>query len=135
MPRIDPYSLPRPERKTETRTFTDDGVELTLTLREANAGDVARASEVADGLVEDFITGIQGFRGAAEFPDPDVKPSRTLFVQCALAAELMVAEERGQAYSAVDFAIFSARLPRAWAQISIWIGQLLAQLQGREGNG
>lgn len=135
MKRIDPYSLPRPERKVEERTFNDDGIEFALALREPNAGDVARASEVCDRLVEDFITGVEGVRGPAEFPDPDVKSSRTLFLHCAITAELQVWENPAQGYQPHDFVVLSARLPRTWAKISIWVGQLLAQLQGREGNG
>jgi hypothetical protein len=131
MPKVDPFTLPRPERPVETREFKLDGVPIELTLRPSDMPDDARAAEVADQLVRDYITGSEE-REAAEFPD-GIKVSRTLFQICASLAERQCPENPAEAYSVVELVIFSAKRPRDWNQILAWANAQQAAWRTRQG--
>lgn len=126
MAKLDPYTLPRASRPQQTRTFVepDTGVELTLTLRAPDAADAARAAERCDRLVEDYIDG-SNLRPAGPFPDPEVAPSRGLFLTCCLVAEMQVCENPGDRYDAIELCILSSKCPVIWAQVQGWVRALV----------
>jgi len=121
-------NLPRATRVAEEREFTESstGARIALTLRRANAADCAKANEEAQRLIEDYITGSE-IREAAPFPDPEIKLSRTLFLNCATLSEMQPAE----GYSALDMVFISDRMPGAWMQIQEW-ARSLNQAQERD---
>jgi hypothetical protein len=126
MAKLDAYALLRATRPVATRTFEEPetGAKLTLTLRPADAGDGAKATEVYERLVEDYITGSE-LRAAGPFPDPNVKVSRGLLHTCALIAE-MQPEDAPERYDPVELAILSDKIPTAWAGVQQWVRALVA---------
>lgn len=126
MPKLNVYTLPRPKRKVETRTFREGEVELELTLRAPDVADMARAAEAAKRLTEDYITGSDLRPEAAPFPEPEVKVSEALFQTVALIAEMQPATDPRERYDAVEFTLLAANLPRTWTKIQRWVGELVA---------
>jgi hypothetical protein len=124
MAKLNPYSLPRPERPVQTRTFADRGVELVLTLHPPDAADMMRANEGADQLWEMYVTGNED-RGPAPLPEPDIKISRPLFQFAALLAEMQCPADPGDVYTAVDLITLFVKLPRAWQGVQKWVGELI----------
>ena len=128
MPKIDFFGLPRAERPESTKTYREAGRELTLSMRWPNASDRAAASEDAQELAKMFITGDPELvREAAPFPCPDVIPSVMLFNACALVARMQMQTEERERYSAIDFAVASAKLPRMWMAIQNEVNRLLME--------
>jgi len=127
MPKLSVLKLPRLERVAETRSFSDDaaGETLTLTLRYPNASDQARASEVANDLIRDYMTGDNEIgRAAAVFPAEDVIPTETLFRTCAMIEAMQNPSDPGDAYTALELCILSVRLPLAGREIQTWVNSL-----------
>src|ERR1051326_2755150 len=129
MAKLDPFLLPRPERPTETRSFTEGEATLTLTLRPPDAADIARASEASERLVQDYITGSED-RAAGDFPE-GVKVSKTLFMTCALIGEMQCPENPADAYTVLELVLLSDRLPRAWKQLQAWVNDLTGAWRAR----
>lgn len=123
MPKVNVFTLTRPERPVETREFTEAGQTFTLTFREPDAADLALAAERAQRLVEDYLTG-SDIRGPAPYPHDDVKPSRILFNNVAVAVECQAPENPGEAYDAEEFLLMTARLPQTWLQVQGWLQDL-----------
>lgn len=121
MAKIDPYTLPRPKRPVETRTFTEDGEDapLTLTLRRLSYPDDAAAREEAQGLVETFITGNE-LRGPAPFPDLDITPSQRLFVTAAQLARMQCPPDPADAYDTMEILTLSVRQPKNFVALVAW---------------
>lgn len=126
MAKLDPYTLPRASRPVQTRTFEEPetGAKLTLTLRAPDAADAAKATESCEILVRDYIAG-DDVRGAGPFPDPEVKPSASLFQTCCLIAEMQCPENPADRYDAIELAILSSKMPTAWAQVQKWVRALV----------
>jgi hypothetical protein len=119
MAKLNPYSLPRPERPVETKEFTEGKISFTLTLRAPDMPDQMRANEVTEQLWELYVTGSED-REVAPLPEPDIKISRPLFRFCALLAEMQAPEDPGDLYTALDLLVLSVKLPRAWEQVRRW---------------
>ena len=125
--KINPLLLKRPHRERETRTFVEPGVngsepiEFELTFWKPNAADLMAATEISKRLVEDFITGSE-IRPAGPFPDPDVIPTESYFMLCALG-EVCQPSDLPDRYTALDFALLLPKLPTAGLQIQRWINQ------------
>lgn len=124
MPKLDPYTLPRPRREARSKTFTYDSADhpLTLTLRRLSFGDDAAAEEEVRELREIYLTG-NDVRGAAPFPDPDVTPSVTLF-RTAARIRRMQCPDDPDAYSTMDLLLLSARQPRNYEALVIWADEI-----------
>jgi hypothetical protein len=129
--KLDVFSLQRRERQAQTRTFEQDGVSFTLTLRPPDVADLARAAEVAQRMKEDFITGSEA-RPACEFPG-GVKVSEALFLLAATAAEMQCPENRADRYEPEELIQIADKLPEAWAEAQAWIGSLQRSWEKRRG--
>lgn len=129
---IDIFGLPRLSRSSEEKTYEEQGQKLSLFLRWPNASDRGIASEDAQELARDFITG-DGDRPAAEFPDPDVIPSATLFNACALVARMQCPPPGRKRYGALELAVLSARLPRTWIAVQQDVNRILMEGDKRQG--
>lgn len=127
--RIDPFSLPRPDRKVETREFTENGVAFSVSFIVPNSSDMSCATEACDQMAETYIDG-SDVREAAPFPDVDVKPSRILFFNCALAYEIQQVTDPRLRYSREEWAVMSVRLPRVWGEICTWLADLAGRWKG-----
>ena len=121
MPKLDPYSLPRPKRPAETRTFILDGEEypLTLTLRRLTFADDAAAEDEVNSLKETYLTG-SDLRGPAPFPDPDVTPSETLFRTAARIRRMQCPEDPADAYDTMELLFLSGRQPNNYKALCLW---------------
>jgi hypothetical protein len=131
MAKLDTFALNRRERPSQSRTFEQDGVSFTLTLRAPDVADLARAAEVAARMKEDFITG-SDLRPPCEFPD-GVKVSEGLFLLAATAAEMQCPENRADRYEPEELIQLSDKLPEAWAEAHIWISGLQRSWETRRG--
>ncbi len=134
MPKFDPYTLPRPKRAGETKVWDLDGPEfpLSLTLRPAGFADAAAAEEEAKALIETYLTGSE-FRGAAPFPDPEVRPSETLFRVVTLL-RVMQCGDPADAYNTMELIQIAHRQPKNWAAVMGWFGGLAGGLTETLGN-
>lgn len=117
--KLNVWTLEKRERAIETRTFSQDGEEFTLTLRPPDVADLARAAEVAQQLKEDYITG-SSIRPAIPFPG-DVKVSEALFLLAATAAEMQCPENPADRYDPEELVRLGDKLPEAWAEAQQWI--------------
>jgi hypothetical protein len=130
---LDFFNLPIPPRPQSTRTYDQDGVPLTFTLRWPNASDRALASEDAAAMVRDYIDGDRELgREAAPFPDPETIPSATLFQACAIVAR-MQAPTSSERREPLEFALLASRLPRTWMAIQQEVNRLLQEGEQRQG--
>jgi hypothetical protein len=125
MPKVNVYALERPARRVETRTFEENGQSLTLAFHKPDAADLAMAAERAQKLIEDWITGSE-IRGPAPFPYPEVKLSKLLCNNVAVAVECQEAEDPAERYEAIEFLVMSARLPETWMQVQRLLQELTA---------
>lgn len=124
MPKVNVYTLERPARRIETRTFEENGQSLTLAFHKPDAADLAMAAELAQKLIADWIDGNPDLgRGPAPFPYPDVKLSRLLCNNAAIAVECQAAEP-AECYDAIEFLLMSSRLPETWLKIQRLLQEL-----------
>lgn len=137
MAKLDAFSMLRGARAAESREFWDPDHEqpLVLALRAPDAADSARAAEAAGDLTRDYITGDKTIgRAAGPFPDPDVKVSENLFLNCALTAEMQdPALPDHMRYSALELVLISSKMPVAWREVASWVQQLLARRSDERG--
>jgi hypothetical protein len=129
--KLNVWTLEKRERLAETRAFEQDGISFMLTLRPPDVADLARASEVATRMKEDFITGGDG-RPACEFPG-DVKVSEALFLLAATAAEMQCPENPADRYEPEELVQLADKLPEAWAEAQQWISTLQRAWEKRRG--
>lgn len=123
MPKLDPYSLPRPKRTIETKTFALDGDDYPLTLTLADRLTVAGEAAALDEqrrLTETYLTGSE-IRGAAPFPDPEVEPSETLFRLASRIARLQAPENPADAYDTMELLLLSVRVPKSFGAAVEWM--------------
>lgn len=138
MTRVDPFRLPRAERREERVEHHDPKTDLTFSwvITEPNASQVSRAVEIAGEMVRDFVTGDSELgRPPVPFPDPDVVPTRGFFIMCALASQVALAppEEASVPWQPIHWAVFSARMPDGWRKVQTAINRLLAGYPERLG--
>ncbi len=119
--RLDVWSLEKRQRPAETRTFTQDGISFTLTIRRPDTADYAAADEQARELVERHITGVDGIP-AVPFPG-GVKLTRALAKIMANAYEMQCPENPADRYPLEELIMLSDKLPEAWGEAQIWIAQ------------
>lgn len=125
MPKVNVYTLERPARRIETRTFEENGQRLTLSFHRPDAAELAMAAERAQKLTEDWIDGNPDLgRNPASFPYPDVKLSRILCQNAAIAVECQEAEP-AERYDEIEFLLMSARLPETWLKIQRLLQELM----------
>jgi hypothetical protein len=119
--KVDIFSVPRRERKSETRSWSlGEGLPpFELTLRKLNAADGAAMMERAQILIEDYITGSDA-REAGPFPDPEVKLSRQFFQNVCTVCEMQVAP----VYAPIELAILFDRQPEIGEQVLLWVNEL-----------
>ena len=124
MSRIDPFRLPRPERKLVTRLFTADGYDVEFSFRRPDAADMNRAAETAKRLVMTYITGspAEGIP-PCEFFD-GIKVSESLFLLCA-SAEEMQPPDLSARYSAEDFVMWLDRLEEDGPKVAGFINEMI----------
>lgn len=120
MPKLNVLSMARRERKIETRTFDRDGEPLTVTLTEVDAAIVARAQEIHEEACKTFIDGFEDGQPPAPFPDEHVRPSKSLFFNCAMLEQLQVVEHEQDRYRLWEWAVISDRRPRDWVDLCNW---------------
>lgn len=116
MPKVDVYHLARPARRVETCDFEENGQKFTLAFHKPDMADLAMAAERAEKLIEDWITGSE-IRGPAPFPYPEVKLSKFLCHNVAVAVECQEADDPAERYDEIEFLLMSVRLPESWRQI------------------
>lgn len=125
MPKLDPYSLPRPARESERRSFMLDGEThpLTLTLRRLSYPEDVAAQEEAREFVSTYITG-NDVRGAAPFPDPDVTPSATFFLTVCRLARMQCPADPADRYETMELMHLSILQPRNFEALVAWANTL-----------
>lgn len=135
---VDPFRLPRPKREIVTRTFSADGVSITLAFRRPDVAEMNRAAEVARQLVADFITGdAREDRPPADFFD-GIPVSESYFVLCASAEQMQpppdLMPEGCQRYDAVNFAVLLDRLPTDGPRIAAFVREMQVDWRASSGN-
>lgn len=128
--RINPYALPRPPVKIETRTFTEsyeDGqtAEITLTLRTMGVTDQMRAAEEADKLWTLHGVGEAPDYAIAPLPEEGVAPSRILFGMVCLLWICQVVETENDRYTPYEWITILARMPTVQRHAQKWINTLM----------
>ena len=131
MRKIDVFSLPRPERLVEERTFAADGHTITLAFRRPDAADMNMAATTAKRLCEEFITGIDGLPPATFWDE--IKVSESLFMLAASAQEMQPPDRR--IYSAEEFVVMMDRLPTDGVRIAQFIREMQMDWRAHQGNG
>lgn len=127
---VNPFSLPRPATRQETKIFTDplfpEGVQITVTLRSlVGTAAVTRIGERASEYVEKYVTTGAGKR-AAPIILPGigkVKPTRTLLDVIARIEEMEIVPE-GATRGLLFWLATSEVAPTAFLQISQWADEL-----------
>jgi hypothetical protein len=136
LPKVNVYNLARPARRVESRDFAENGETLSLAFHKPDAADLAMAAERAEKLVADWIEGNpETGRGPAPFPYPDVKLSRLLCNNVAVAVECQEADDPAERYDEIEFLLMSARLPESWLQIQRLLQELTASPPAPSPNG
>lgn len=125
MAKVNVFNLTRPERPTITRSFEENGERLTIAFHKADAAELALAAELADQLIEAHITGSE-IRGPAPFYYPDVKLSRLLCNNVAIAVQTQEVEDPADAYDEKEFLVMSVRMPETWLGIQRILQELNA---------
>ena len=130
MPKIDPYTLPRPKISSATRHFSADSPDytVTLTLRPATFALAAAAEEEAGRLIETYLTGSEQ-RGRAPFPHEGIAPSETLFRVVTLLQFMQCPENPADSYDGMELILISDRLPKTWGSIMEWFAEMSASVE------
>src|SRR6185369_1255096 len=55
--KLDVWTLEKRERPVETRSFEQDGIGFTLSLRVPNAAELSQGNEISRRLIETHVTG------------------------------------------------------------------------------
>lgn len=139
MAKVNPWALRRPERRIETRTFTDPvqpGQEITLTLRALDPCERTFAHERADYYTELYVTGRDG-QEPNMYPAPDgtpIKLSSRMCYNICFVEQMQVAEDPQDRYTFDELLGISLTLPNAWDQIMIWVAGFLNPEDSYVGN-
>lgn len=138
--KINPWSLKRPERPQETRSFTDPlqpGVEVALTLRPLDAPGWAVAMERADELITLYVTGDpdEGIEPSL-YPAPNGEPLKLARRVCrnVAALHLMQAGPKDEQYTESELIALMASMPTAWTEILTWSAELETKYGKQAGN-
>lgn len=131
--KLDVWTLEKREREAETRSFEQDGASFTLTLRTPDTADFCAAQERAKELIETHVTGAGG---QPPYPFPGgVKLTEALAALMANVYEMQCPESPADRFELVELIQLADKLPEAWAEAQVWIGQLMARWESRLGNG
>lgn len=131
MKKINPWALPRPERRVVTREFAADGVTVTLSFRRPDAADMNRAAETAKHLCAEYLYGYpEEGRPPADFPD-GIKVSEGLILLCACAEEMQPDEAR--LYDTMEFIALLDRLPTDGPRIAAFVREMQQDWRARQG--
>jgi hypothetical protein len=135
MPKPKPYTLPRLEEITETRTFTDPaqpGVEITLTLSvPPDYGISLAVMEKGGKYAEQYVNGTAD-GPPAPLPPVGGKPLVLSESLCSIVAFLEQVEvtddpENDPKYDFYDWVSLSATMPTAFDEIAEWANSLRVQ--------
>ena len=139
-----PWSLKRPERRKETRAFTDPaqpGVSLELTFQAPHALAIIDIGARAEKLVETWVTGTAD-EGPRPFAPPDGgEPIEVRESFCRTVASLEAVDAAPKydltfdPHSSMVFWLgVAVMLPDAFIDIAGWAGGFLSGAGGMEGN-
>lgn len=140
MPNPNPYTLPRPKLRQETRTFTDPaqpGVEITLTFRALDGLEALKVGGDARRLIEEWAPSeANGFISHIPLPDGELlEPSEDLLQTVAMLVKMQVPPGEGDLpYDLIAWLGVATRFPSAWLKILEWAGELSTAGSNREGN-
>lgn len=150
MPPVNPWAIPRPPKRKETRTFTEPGHEdqpVTLTFEELDILGQTRVRERTRELVEEYVTGKVDADGEL-LRDKDGEPLqapnlyplssaggggvRLTETMCAAFAMMEVLqpgpeEERYPLDLLLGLAL---HMPTAYAEAAVWAAEFLPGLSG-----
>ena len=142
---LDPFTLKRPAERTETRTFNENSIELTLTL--SSRSDYTRrllADEKTRLYQARYVTGeeVKGEDGKIHMeitllpPVDGMIPAVGTWL-CSFIARLemmQVAKGAEQPLTFVQWAAYGVLMPDSMAEISDWSYRLLNPDEDKPGN-
>ncbi len=129
MPKLNPLALFDVAPRRETREFTDPaqpGQVLTLTLKRLEFPEQMKGAARANELVKAWVKPEDG-RQPLPWPPP---PQRAIPMSEALCTALAMLEvsqcpdDPEESYDAMELAVISVRMPKAWREIDAWFKEI-----------
>lgn len=140
MPRINPWGLPKPVLRCETRTLVDadTGFEVCLTLKQIDPIQIANAASRTQEYDATYggDSGIPLVLPATDGSGPEARMlPNAFFSQVAILQEMEVPEPGDDPADLLWWAGIATRLPSVFGQISEWMAALMTHSSAASKNG
>lgn len=141
--RVNPFSMSRPKRPQETRTFTDPeqpGKAITITLRGLTHPEAYKAVERAQEAIRDYIHGDEA-RGLPPAPFPSVAgefievTEKMLYDMASVELAQVETPGEGAVYTLEELIALSVTMPAAFDGITSFYAELQKRGRAQEKNG